>query len=64
MSEDVNKDIKKAMQDAKSDGDSSRFIGAINISKPRILKYSSDKSDVKMPTPTFRMDGKDKNKEN
>lgn len=60
MSEDVNKDIKKAMQDAEGARNGDRSLRSIELPNPITLKYSSDEGDVKMPAPTFRLDGKDK----
>lgn len=45
MSDDVNKDIQKAIQDAKlSDGKSKQDNG-VNIPPPRTLQHGLDKGD-------------------
>lgn len=58
MSDDVNKDIMKAVQDAK--GNHSGSNDSVSIPDPKVLQYSLDQDGVTIPAPTYRQDGKDK----
>ena len=59
MSDDVNKDIQKAIQGAKGNDDSSPK-SSVSIPSPNILKHGLDQDGVVIPAPAYRQDGKDK----
>lgn len=60
MSDDVNKDIQKAIQDAKGNGSNSSPNSHVSIPSPNILKHSLDQDGVVIPSPVYRQDGEDK----
>lgn len=59
MSDDVNKDIKKAVQDAKNIKSSNTPSSPVKIPSPITLKHSIDEKGVIIPSPTYLKDGKD-----
>ena len=56
MSDDVNKDIQKAIQDAKGNISEGAPKNNVSIPLPNVLKHGLEQSDVVIPAPTFRQD--------
>lgn len=56
MSDDVNKDIQKAIQDAKNNGNGNSPIKSVSIPAPKMLKHSLDQEGIVIPSPAIRED--------
>lgn len=60
MSDDVKKDILKAIQDAKNTGADSSKSSSVLIPAPNVLKHGLDQDGVVISAPVYRQDGKNK----
>ena len=58
MSEDVKKDLRKAIQDAQKSSSSSTVNGNVVLPDPVVLKHSAN-DGVAFPPPAYRQDGKE-----